>query len=884
MVTIGINLNALRANRQISAATQKVSATAERLSSGQRINRASDDAAGLAVATSLNTNSRIFTQAIRNVNDVLSLTSISTSALSQLSEITIRQRELATQSANGTYSSKQREAMDTEARALTNEYNRIILTTKFNGIQTLANPWDVLQTQAGVGDAAILSSKFADELSTKVTAGSYFTVDGIDDKYYVWFTLDGKGSDPHGPGTGVQVDLATTAIPGNITTPAVEGSGSGSVGDGSTMQNGDYFYLSAPGDNYYVYFNVDGLGSDPIDPDGRGASGIEVQIDSSDDAGTVASKVAAELNGTGSFSANSDGFGGITWTNTAAGASAYDAYSNFINAGNIQQDISGADAIGQQAVAVTITGTQIRDAVRTALNGTGSFSTQIGADGALMVTNLVSGTAAAVTDVSTGIVISDPVNSGTGRSSFAVGDAPGFVSFYDANGDGELDMFTSNLDDGTVTINLGRGDGTFSNPTSYKVAANGLNLQHILGDLNGDGKVDLVAASGAGSAVVRMGFGDGTFGAATTYAMAGSLQDVKLVDVDRDGKLDMVTAGLGGSVSVRKNNGNGTFAANTVYSAGGSSRSVASSDLNGDGIQDLVTGNWTSASISVLIGNADGSFSSGSVYSAGAVTGQVAIADLNGDGIKDIVSGDEGSNTVSVFLGNANGTFRARTSYAGGTGPYAVTLRDMDRDGNLDILTGENSSTHINVLLGNGNGTFRARTSYVMGSDAGGIAVEDLNNDGFLDLATRNYANDMVSVRLASGVGTFASDSPATMRLFFGDGRGTALVNQINLKSKYGAKEAMTALDDRLQRIASQIAVYGSNESRLDVALNTLAVSRENYLSAESRIKDADIAQETAAYVSSSITQRVASEILGQAKLIPQIALSLLDSASSSLR
>ena len=100
-ITIGSNIQSLGAQRQLAKASDAVTQSYERLSSGMRITKASDDAAGLAISMSLSTDSRIFTQSIRNVNDAISATSIASGATGELGNILIRIIELAEQSANG---------------------------------------------------------------------------------------------------------------------------------------------------------------------------------------------------------------------------------------------------------------------------------------------------------------------------------------------------------------------------------------------------------------------------------------------------------------------------------------------------------------------------------------------------------------------------------------------------------------------------------------------------------------------------------------------------------------------------------------------------------------------------------------------------------------
>lgn len=117
----------------LSSAQSTLTKSFERLSSGKRINRASDDAAGLAIADALASDAVVLKQANRNIADAQSLTDIADGALAQASDITIRQQELAVQAANGTLSDSQRSALNTEYQQLGQELQRISATTQFNG-------------------------------------------------------------------------------------------------------------------------------------------------------------------------------------------------------------------------------------------------------------------------------------------------------------------------------------------------------------------------------------------------------------------------------------------------------------------------------------------------------------------------------------------------------------------------------------------------------------------------------------------------------------------------------------------------------------------------------------------------------------------------------
>ncbi len=155
---MGRNIGALRAARALEQTTNALGGSLERLGSGMRINRASDDAAGLAIADGLRASARIYGQAIRNVNDGISAVHIATGALDQQSQLLERMLELAQQASNGSYNSTQRGAMMEEYRTLAQEFGRLGDSTTFNGINLLRSSHtggsSALQIQAGLDSSS----------------------------------------------------------------------------------------------------------------------------------------------------------------------------------------------------------------------------------------------------------------------------------------------------------------------------------------------------------------------------------------------------------------------------------------------------------------------------------------------------------------------------------------------------------------------------------------------------------------------------------------------------------------------------------------------------------------------------------------------------------
>lgn len=136
-INIRTNLPALSAQRNLDATSNRLTTSYQRLSSGLRINRASDDAAGLAIAENLRANSATATVAMRNANDGISVITIADQAVGQVTSVLNRMAELAEQSANGVIDNTQRSALQNEFSALASEIERIAVTTKFNGLNLI---------------------------------------------------------------------------------------------------------------------------------------------------------------------------------------------------------------------------------------------------------------------------------------------------------------------------------------------------------------------------------------------------------------------------------------------------------------------------------------------------------------------------------------------------------------------------------------------------------------------------------------------------------------------------------------------------------------------------------------------------------------------------
>lgn len=155
---------------RLQGATDGISDISARLSSGQRINRAVDDPAGVSMLAGLNSRSRLFSTALRNVNDAVSYLNIADAALGSLQDIVIRQTELAAQAANGSYTEVQRRALYDEASSLSAEYERTIATTKFNGKSIFEVNQAALTIHLGPDSTDYVSLSVGQSLSAGISA------------------------------------------------------------------------------------------------------------------------------------------------------------------------------------------------------------------------------------------------------------------------------------------------------------------------------------------------------------------------------------------------------------------------------------------------------------------------------------------------------------------------------------------------------------------------------------------------------------------------------------------------------------------------------------------------------------------------------------------
>ncbi len=279
----------------------------------------------------------------------------------------------------------------------------------------------------------------------------------------------------------------------------------------------------------------------------------------------------------------------------------------------------------------------------------------------------------------------------------------------DFNGDGKLDLAVTNagFGAGSVSVFLGNGDGTLRTPIN-SASGNGPGSLAV-GDFNQDGKLDLVVANFDNSTStpttfvsVLLGNGDGTFQSPVAYASGLNAGSLVVGDFNGDGKLDLaLQPGFNNSTSSTlyflAGNGDGTFQSPIVAHTVGAAESIsAAADFNGDSKLDLFLSNNGMLTDDILLGNGNGTFQSPVSYSfatAFSICRAGVIDDLNADGKLDLAfcSGDASvAGAVGFQLGNGDGTFQAATNVVALTQavpyPTSIVAGDFGGNGRVDLV------------------------------------------------------------------------------------------------------------------------------------------------------------------------------------------------------
>ncbi|MEI6508716.1 MAG: FG-GAP-like repeat-containing protein, partial [Bacteroidota bacterium] len=372
---------------------------------------------------------------------------------------------------------------------------------------------------------------------------------------------------------------------------------------------------------------------------------------------------------------------------------------------------------------------------------------------------------------------------------FAAGTNPVGSALADLDGDGKMDIVVTNGSSNTISVyrNISLAGSITSGSFAAKVdfATGTVPSIIVVGDLDGDGKLDLAVSNNSASTIsifrntsTSGSITTSSFAAKVDFSVGSNPRGIALNDIDGDGKLDIAVGNnTGNTVSVLYNTStsgsitSGSFAAQLTFSSS-SPNDIVFSDIDGDGKAEMLVANGASNITSVYLNTASrgsitsSSFATAATYTTGSFAQGVATGDIDGDGKQDMVIVNSSSNTVSLFrntstLGSLG--FAAKVDFTTGTTPSSVKLGDLDGDNKVDLIIPNNSSSTISVFRNTAtsgtisSGSLAAKVDFSVGSYPALVSVGDIDGDGRMDMVSPNNASATVSVIKYNGTASITT-------------------------------------------------------------------------------------------------------------------------------
>lgn len=354
---------------------------------------------------------------------------------------------------------------------------------------------------------------------------------------------------------------------------------------------------------------------------------------------------------------------------------------------------------------------------------------------------------------------------------FRVGKAPGPIAVADVNHDGSPDIIVGNMDDATVTVLLGHGNGQFTSAQGSPFPCNANPNDIAVADMNADGRPDLVIANTQTPYItVLLGDGKGGFTPAAHSPFATKSyphpHGVAVGDFTENGKPSVVTDSWGhDQILLLETDGEGNlilpgkfFPADLHTDSG-----VRAADFNHDGKLDIVTVDQTAGNVGLLLSDGRGNFrrAHGSPFPAGDTPWSFGIGDVNGDGNPDVAiipyerdMRDRKNLGVTILLGDGKGGLKTMSgspfSLQGCTGPTRVAIGNIaghTASELRDVVISCAQNDKLFFFVGAKTGTFTV-SSRSIPTGWGGLALADLTGKGQDDVLVSNNNSGTLTILL----------------------------------------------------------------------------------------------------------------------------------------
>jgi len=882
MTVINTNTASINAQFNLNKVNQEMEKAMEQLSSGKRINSAGDDAAGLAIATRMESQIRGLNQAIRNAADGQSMAATSEGAMDEISSMLQRMRELSLQSASDTVSAQDRANLDAEVDQLVLEIDRITSTTTFNGKNLLDGTAGAQTLQIGNMGGETLSftvgNMSSTALGTTLTAAASNavtsnTAQGVaatptiaqlafngNDSYGFTLTVgDGaSGTDAltiagatvsagsaSDVATKINTAIAAAVTAGTMTSGAAVAAANGNV---VTITNalGDSIDVSAftsAANGTASYASVTGAGTSKLLNDAAPVAALNI---SGGGAATAATGTLTLQTGKDySFTVNGTNINVTNLGTTTTEAALLAELKTAIGAGSAASSVTGQ-----------------------------AFSLADSSGKEIAITNFQSTSAAAGSAGSMALTVRVDDNSNTPSNTFAVGGSD--TTDVDGTDIVQLSFSEAEADYGfkidTVAFTVATASASKTLAEALAITRDAINADATISAIATarvvDGKLEIENTQAAGTAITIDTFT--STGKAAVVAGTATLGSTNLVTAQQ------ASTNTGTEATVSETTM--SFSQDDEYSfkIGGTlvTASISGSDLGA--MVSAVNAQSSTTGVS-------GSVSNGDLLLTNAAGGAIAITEFAsaGTGIATAATaaGQGGSATLSdtaAVTGAATaaaGTSTASTMALSMDATDNVTFQLSDGKTNAVVRLTSFSITDNAAMLAEIQSALTNAGSDITAAVSSGTSPITLTNaaGGKIDLT--KFTSDGSGVLTASpgseqGVGKILDDT--------GTSASQSAVAAIDIKSSAGATTAIATIDRALEQINAQRAELGAISNRLDHTISNLGNVVINTAASQSRIQDADFAKVTGDLTKSQIMSQAATAMLAQANASKQGVLSLL--------
>lgn len=852
-LVINTNVASLNSQRQLMNSGGALDKATERLSSGQRINSAKDDAAGLAISNRMTSQVRGLDQAIRNANDGVSLIQTAEGALQETTNILQRMRELSIQAGNGIYTNADRKTLDAEVQQLTAELNRIATSTSFNGQKLLDGTLGKVNLQVGADANQTITMKIpkmdAKTLGMGTTGGDVtgthlgqaITTTSFKDGDIL---INGQSIGAF-DGTKVPPDTFEKLLANinekveGVTATAFNEVTTTTVGTGVTTSAAPINFALTNPDGTTSQFTINNTNNmdELIDAINVQSGGLIVATKTESGLVTLANANGATITISGAGAAA--GLGAVTSP----------SYGQIALTSKNGQDIvitQGSNA--QQPTAITA----------------GAFGTTVLAD--VLTINGVNMPAFGAGDAIGAVVTS--INTKTNSTGVTASNVGGVIVLTDAKG---RDIAISATPP-SAAATVGLTNGTYKAPSLLAA----LGFQETRSDATVFGQHITSPES-----VTSLAYGDLKINGETVSGENTSTLQGK---VDNINKLSDTTGVIASLKAENISNFSATKLTTEVTAGAFTAATTGNIIINGvnvatvaaDPLGTVITKINAQFAATGVIAFQDNSVPAKlHLYSDGQININETAGAAVGVGLTVANNAPAVGTTGSVVLNNTQISLSNITSLTtviseinaqqASTGVFA-SLNDLGQ-----LILNSNSAFSVNVGDVNGGKTLaNLGLDTTLAGPLGGLRATNV----LASINLNSLNNTPISLELTSN-GRTATGLQSQNQSSAGVGFGSSL-NSISIATQAGAQKAIGVIDKALDTINDVRSQMGAINNRLEFTVNNLANVSEKTSASRSRIVDADFAAETAAMSRAQVLQQAATAMLAQSNARPKEVLSLL--------